>query len=109
MDGTAFPTTMRLTGRWLRGRLPTINDWVRGIPFVDRKVREQTQRRRRQREMSLETAYCAETVAITYEEMGLLDTDKYSNWFDPGSFWSGDTLPLAPGYQLGEEIAVSVG
>jgi hypothetical protein len=53
--------------------------------------------------------YCAETVAITYEEMGLLATDKDSNWFDPGSFWSGDTLPLAPGYQLGEEIAVSVG
>ena len=46
MDGTAFPTTARLTGRWFRGRLPTINDWVRGIPLVDRKVREQTQRRR---------------------------------------------------------------
>jgi hypothetical protein len=23
-------------------------------------------------------------------------------------FWSGDELPLAPGYQLGEEIAVVV-
>jgi hypothetical protein len=109
MDGTAFPTTMRLTGRWLRGRLPTITDWVRGIPFVDRKVREQAQRRRKQREMSLATAYCAETVAITYEEMGLLVTDKDANWFDPGKFWSGDTLPLAPGYQLGNEIAVAVG
>jgi hypothetical protein len=109
MDGTAFPTTMRLTGRWLRGRFPTITDWVRGIPFVDRKVREQAQRRRKQREMSLATAYCAETVAITYEEMGLLVTDKDANWFDPGKFWSGDTLPLAPGYQLGDEIAVAVG
>jgi hypothetical protein len=109
MDGTAFPTTMRLTGRWFRGRLPTINDWVRGIPLVDSKVREQTQRRRAERKMSLEAAYCAETVAITYEEMGLLVTDKDSSWFDPGSFWSGDTLPLAPGYQLGEEIAISVG
>jgi hypothetical protein len=109
MDGTAFPTTMRLTGRWLRGRLPTINDWVRGIPLVDSKVREQTQRRREQRKMSVATAYCAETVAMTYEEMGLLLTEKDSNWFDPGSFWSGDTLPLAPGYRLGEEIAVSVG
>jgi hypothetical protein len=76
---------------------------------VDRKVREQTQRRRQDRKMSLETAYCAETVAITYEEMGLLVTDKDTNWFDPGSFWSGDTLPLAPGYQLGSEIAVTVG
>jgi len=29
---------------------------------------------------------CAETVAITYEEMGLLVTDKETNWFDPGKF-----------------------
>ena len=109
MDGTAFPTTARLTGRWLRGRLPTVNDWVRGIPFVDKKVREQTRRRREARQMSVATAYCAETVAITYEEMGLLVTDKETNWFDPGRFWSGDTLPLAPGYQLGREIEVAVG
>lgn len=109
MDGTAFPTTARLTGRWLRGRLPTINDWVRGIPFVDKKVREQTRRRREARRMSVATAYCAETVAITYEEMGLLVTDRETNWFDPGRFWSGDTLPLAPGYQLGGEIEVAVG
>ncbi|MGA8249647.1 MAG: guanylate cyclase [Mycobacterium sp.] len=109
MDGTAFPTTARLTGRWLRGRLPTINDWVRGIPFVDKKVRERTRRRREARRMSVATAYCAETVAITYEEMGLLVTDRETNWFDPGRFWSGDTLPLAPGYQLGGEIEVAVG
>jgi hypothetical protein len=110
MDGTAFPTTMRLTGRWLRGRLPTIYDIVQGVPLVDRKVREQTRRRReQQRKMGLATAYCAETVAITYEEMGLIVTEKDSNWFDPGSFWSGDTLPLAPGYQLGGEIEVVIG
>ena len=108
MDGTAFPTTARLTARWFRGRVPTINDWVRGIPVVDKKVREQSRRRREERKMSLATAYCAETVAITYEQMGLLVTDKDTNWFDPGKFWSGDTLPLAPGYQLGDEIAISV-
>ncbi len=108
MDGTPFPATARLTGRWLRGRLPTAYDWVRGIPLVDKKVREESQRRRQQRKMSLETAYCAETVAITYEEMGLLVTDKDTNWFDPGKFWSGDALPLAPGYQLGHEIAVAL-
>jgi hypothetical protein len=107
MDGTAFPTTARLTGRWFRGRLPTINDWIRGIPVVDSKVREQTQRRKvEHRKMNLETAYCAETVAITYEEMGLLATDKNENWFDPGRFWSGDDLPLVSGYRLGEEIQV---
>lgn len=108
MNGTAFPTTARLTGRWLRGRLPTANDWFRGLPWVDKKVREQSQRRREEhRKMGLETAYCAETVAITYEEMGVLVTDKGANWFDPGKFWSGDTLPLAPGYALGNEIAVA--
>jgi hypothetical protein len=107
MNGTAFPTTARLTGRWLRGRLPTVNDWFRGIPLVEKKVQERTERRKTaERKMGLSTAYCAETVAITYEEMGLLDTDKDTNWFDPGKFWSGDTLPLAPGYQLGKEISV---
>ncbi|MBW0014355.1 guanylate cyclase [Mycobacterium sp.] len=108
MDGTPFPATMRLTGRWMRGRLPTAYDWLRGIPLVDKKVRESTKRRKATQRVSLETAYCAETVAITYEEMGLLSTEKYSNWFDPGSFWSGETLPLTPGYQLGDEIAVVV-
>lgn len=110
MDGTAFPTTVRLTGRWLRGRVPTLNDWARGMPLLDKKIREQTQRRReQQRKMGLQTAYCAETVAITYEDMGLLRTEKDSNWFDPGSFWSGDALPLAPGYRLGDEIAIVSG
>jgi hypothetical protein len=41
--------------------------------------------------------------------MGLMATEKYSNWFDPGSFWSGDSLPLAPGYALGDEIEIAVG
>jgi hypothetical protein len=108
MDGTPFPSTARLTGRWFRGRIPTIYDWVRGIPLVDKKVRESTQRRKeRKREGGLESAYCAETVALTYEEMGLLSTEKYYNWFDPGSFWSGDRLPLASGYRLGAEISVT--
>lgn len=107
MDGTAFPTTARLTGRWLRGRIPTLADWTRGIPFLGRKGHEITQRRKaRNSHVGLQTAYCAETVAITYEAMGLMSTDKNSNFFDPGSFWSGDTLPLAPGYQLGREIVV---
>lgn len=110
LDGTPFPTTTRLTARWLRGRLPTAHDWTRGIPVVDSRVRASTRRRKERRQaVGLETAYCAETVAITYEEMGLLATEKYANWFDPGSFWSGDTLPLAAGYELGREIVVTVG
>ncbi|MDT5017484.1 MAG: hypothetical protein QOD39_3644 [Mycobacterium sp.] len=109
MDGTPFPSTARLTGRWFRGRVPNAVDWTRGIPFVEDKARESVRRRRQQRrKVGLETAYCAETVAITYEEMGLLATEKDSNWFDAGSFWSGDSLPLAPGYDLGAEIDVTV-
>jgi hypothetical protein len=107
MDGTPFPSTARLTGRWFRGRIPTASDWTRGIPFLDSKVRQSTERKKAEKlKVGLETAYCAETVAITYEDMGLLETEKHYNWFDPGSFWSGDSLPLAPGYRLGDEIAV---
>jgi hypothetical protein len=107
MDGTPFPSTTRLTLRWLRGQLPTRYDWVRGIPWVDSRVRESTRRRREeQRKGRFESAYCAETVAVTYEEMGLIQTEKRSNWFDPGRFWSGDGLPLIAPYRLGSEIAV---
>jgi hypothetical protein len=107
MDGTAFPTTARLTARWFRGRVPTASDWTRGIPVLDRRVRNHTSKKRAERrKVGFETAYCAETVAVTYQEMGLLATDKDTNWFDPGKFWSGDTLPLAPGYDLSDEISV---
>lgn len=107
MDGTAFPTTARLTGRWFRGRAPVVSDYTRGIPLVHRKVRESAEKdKNRRRAAGLETAYCAETVAITYEEMGLLVTEKRENYFDPGSFWSGDSLSLTPGYRLGEEIEI---
>ena len=58
MNGTAFPTTARLTGRWLRGRLPVVSDFTRGLPFVHRKVRESAERRKdRKREAGLQTAY----------------------------------------------------
>ena len=106
MDGTPFPSTAKLTGRWFRGRISAA-DLTRGIPFVHKKVRDATHRKKQEKlQVGLETAYCAETVAITYEEMGLLSTAKHFNWFDPGKFWSGDSLPLAPGYRLSDEIAV---
>jgi hypothetical protein len=107
MNGTPFPSTARLTGRWIRGRLPTVSDWTRGIPFVHKLVRElAVDDKQHRRSVGLETAYCAETVAITYEEMGLLSTEKREHYFDPGSFWSGDALQLVPGYQLTEEIPI---
>ena len=54
----------------------------------------------------LETAYCAEVVAETYEAMGLLPGGRRPGWYDPGSFWSGDDLGLAAAFRLGGEIAV---
>jgi hypothetical protein len=89
LDGTPFPTTARLAGRWLRGRVPTV--------------------RTRKGETDLETAYCAEVVAITYEAMGLLPGGRRrTTWYDAGRFWSGDDLNLVDGAHLGGEIAVDI-
>jgi hypothetical protein len=87
LDGTPFPSTVRLASRWLHGRVPA---------------------RTRIREGQLETAYCAEVVAVTYEAMGLLPAGRRPNWYDPGRFWSGDELDLAGGARLGGEIAVEI-
>ncbi|MEV8376552.1 hypothetical protein AB0P21_27660 [Kribbella sp. NPDC056861] len=88
LDGTPFPSTARLASRWVRGRIP--------------------QFRKGERELKLESAYCAEVVAVTYEEMGLLPDGRRPNWYDPGRFWSGDDLDLIGGAVLGEEIAVDI-
>ncbi|MDY6811199.1 MAG: guanylate cyclase [Actinomycetota bacterium] len=105
LDGTPFPATARLAGRWFRGRVPNSVDVVRGIPYLDRLARDR-QARRHSHDTGLESAYCAEVVAITYRDMGVLDAAKDSNWFDPGRFWSGDHLPMTPGFRLGAEIEV---
>jgi hypothetical protein len=86
LDGTPFPSTTRLFARWLYGRAP-----IPRTPASDAR---------------LETAYCAEVVAITYQAMGLLPDRRRANWYDPGRFWSGDDLSLGAGAALGEEIAV---
>jgi hypothetical protein len=82
MDGTPFPSSVGLASRWLRGRA--------GV------------------EASLETIYCAELVATTFESMGLLPVGLPENAYDPGSFWSGDGLRLLRGYSLGTEVPVEV-
>jgi hypothetical protein len=86
LDGTPFPSTTRLASRWLVGRAPAI--------------------RRQARDTKLETAYCAEVLAITYQTMGLLPGKHDPSWFDAGRFWSGDNLGLTGGYRLGGEISV---
>jgi len=95
LDGTPFPSTARLAGRWLQGRVPRMR---RGRPATG--VAEAA---------DLETAYCAEVVALTYEAMGLLPTGRRrSHWYDAGRFWSGDELALAGGARLGGEIAIEI-
>lgn len=81
-DGRPFPTTRHMARGWLSGRL--------------------------RREVTSEAVFCAELVAATYTEMGLLGTGRPRNWYDPGAFWSGDDLRLQLGAQLGPEIPVTV-
>ncbi|WP_020577754.1 hypothetical protein [Actinopolymorpha alba] len=89
LDGTPFPSTARLATRWVSGRVPRIL-------------------RRGERRTELETAYCAEVVAVTYQAMGLLPGGKRPSWYDPGRFWSGDDLALSGGCRLGTEICVQI-
>lgn len=143
LDGTPFPSTLRLAGRWLRGRAPALQDtaWqaVEGVrhasrtsdALLDKAIGTVKDGARRvlgrpaaerapapeplpddagddHEQPTLETAYCAEVVAVTLEEMGILPVDRQANWYDPGRFWSGDGLALVPPYALGREIAVEV-
>jgi hypothetical protein len=80
-DGRPFPTTPGLARQWLTGRV-------------------------RRRESSLETVYCAELVATTFQHMGLLPRRRPASWYDPGKFWSGDRIELVPPFALRDEIAV---
>jgi hypothetical protein len=88
LDGTPFPSTAKLASRWLGGRIPRPSRDAAPVP-------------------DLESAYCAEIVAATYQDMGLLRARR-PGWYDAGSFWSGDGLALSGGYHLGGEIAVHV-
>ena len=90
LDGVSFPSTLRLGWRWLRGRDAHL-------------TRTALQRKGRRPE----DAYCAEVVAVTLEEMGILEPGVPTNWYDPGRFWSGDTLPLTDGWSYGTEVEVA--
>jgi len=79
-DGRPFPTTLGLVRQGLNGRL--------------------------RRSSSLESIYCAELVASTYQHMGLLPRRRPASWYDPGRFWSGDRIELVAPFALAGEIAV---
>jgi hypothetical protein len=80
-NGKPFPTTPKLAAGWATGRL-------------------------RRREVSRETIYCAELVAVTLQNMGLLGDNRPMTWYDPGKFWSGDEVELTEPFVLGGEIFV---
>ena len=80
-DGRAFPTTPGLLRQWLAGRV-------------------------RRRDTALETIYCAELVATTYQAMGLLPRHRPASYYDPGKFWSGDHIDLVAPFALTGEIPV---
>ncbi|MFD6717403.1 hypothetical protein AMK25_27795 [Micromonospora sp. TSRI0369] len=127
LDGTPFPSTAQLAWRWARGRLPRPRRLSPGGILGRLGGRSEigspgmTGDRGETngpgavggdsagaRERALETAYCAEVVAVTYEAMGLLPAGRRPNWYDPGRFWSGDDLALSGGAQLGAEIEVGI-
>jgi hypothetical protein len=89
LDGTPFPTTRALAAGWLGGRLP------RRAGDADADA-------------ARETAYCAEVVAISYQDMGLLTRAHRATWYDPGRFWSGDSLDLTGGFRLSGEIPIDI-
>lgn len=118
LDGTPFPSTARLAGRWLRGRIPSA---VTGA--LPARVPGAAQLRSGAAKLAgpvkaaaghargtvtPASAYCAEVVAVTYEAMGLVVADRDPGWYDPGRFWSGDDLGLAGGARLSGEIAVTI-
>ncbi len=112
LDGTPFPSTARLASRWLLGRVPP-PPWARpgpsrpvGQPAAASPGRPDEALQGPDR--ALESAYCAEVVAATYQAMGLLSGRPEPQWYDPGRFWSGDELDLEAGARLGGEIAVEV-
>ena len=89
LDGVSFPSAARLLGRWLRGR----------DAYVPRRQRQAPRVRP-------EAAYCAEITALTLQEMGIVADDRRAQWYDPGTFWSREYLPLRPGWSYGAEVQV---
>jgi hypothetical protein len=112
LDGTPFPSTAQLASRWLGGRMPAIRPAARRRAASHRKAglpeTGLAEIGRPAAGADPETAYCAQVLAATYQAMGLLPDGRRPGWYDPGSFWSGDSLSLAAGFRLGGEIAVAI-
>lgn len=121
LDGMPFPSTTHLAGTWLKGRLPRTLPTLKTVKALPRQVldllRGTTQDKTEDllpgidtgpaARAGLETTYCAEVVAVTYQAMGLLGNKRDPSWYDPGRFWSGDDLDLVGDAILGPEIPVA--
>src|SRR4051812_39377411 len=70
LDGTPFPSTARLAGGWLKGRLSRPREGWRSL--TGRRQRDRSPADDAADAAGLESAFCAEVVARTYEAMGLL-------------------------------------
>jgi hypothetical protein len=110
LAGTPFPSTARLASHWLGSRVPAF--WAAASrtaasrTAASRTAASRTAGGQERAGTDLETAYCAQLLAATYQAMGLLPDERRPRWYDPGSFWSGDSLGLAAGFRLGGEISV---
>src|SRR5215510_6956885 len=112
LDGTPFPSTVSLASRWLTGRLPSLRRLGGRAGRAADGDSEGGEGGAADGGgggvAALETAYCAEVLAVTYQAMGLLPGGRRPGWYDAGRFWSGDDLRLDGGYSLGGELAVRV-
>jgi len=110
LAGTPFPSVARLASRWLGSRVPAFRvpalRTAASRTAASRTAESRTADGQERAGTDLETAYCAQLLAATYQAMGLLPDERRPRWYDPGSFWSGDSLGLAAGFRLGGEISV---
>lgn len=106
LNGVSFPSAGRLTARWARGRWSSARGAQRDTRTQNPGAPGETVPKGGGNR--LEAAYCAEVVGATLESMGILLPAGDTSWYDPGRFWSGDALPLAPGWDYGREISVTV-
>src|SRR5256886_6100367 len=101
LDGTPFPSTAKLAGRWLVGPLPKLrrrhSRGRGGGAGPDDAQRDGAERggaapgQGRPGRPDPEAPYCAEVVSLTYEAIGpLAASRRRPHWYDAGPVWSGD-------------------
>ena len=76
LDGTPFPSTAQLAARWLAGRAPVRGQQDGGA--------------------DLETAYCAQLLAVTYQAMGLLPGSRHQAGMTRAASGAGTTWACPP-------------